>query len=161
MKNLKTSISNLDSILNELESSTDICLLKIIDSKMQIASRLDDYRKELGFKSKREFAIFFNKRPSEIQKWLSGKHNFTLVEIGVKLSIDYRQRLTSKRKFVKSIENSINLRATCAQWEHGGIYMISQLNNSNMKIVSKNNSTFSMESSRTKEQKLKLEVNIN
>ena len=44
---------------------------------MHIATRIDDGLKAKGW-SQRQFAIKMGKRPSEVTKWLSGTHNFTL-----------------------------------------------------------------------------------
>ena len=44
---------------------------------MLLAARIDDALKLKGF-SKKHLADLMEKRPSEITKWLSGTHNFTL-----------------------------------------------------------------------------------
>lgn len=43
----------------------------------QISNRLDFLMKEKGL-SKKQFADALGKRPSEITRWLSGEHNFTI-----------------------------------------------------------------------------------
>ena len=43
----------------------------------QISNRLDFLMKEKGL-SKKQFADAIGKRPSEITRWLSGEHNFTI-----------------------------------------------------------------------------------
>ena len=48
-----------------------------IDLSFAIAERLESLIKEKGL-SKKEFADAIGKRPSEVTKWLSGQHNFTL-----------------------------------------------------------------------------------
>lgn len=48
-----------------------------VRAKMQLAVRLDELIKAAGL-SKGEFAARLGKNPSEISKWLSGTHNFTL-----------------------------------------------------------------------------------
>ena len=47
------------------------------DNKMGLAASISDLikSKKIG---KREFAKLVNKHPSEITKWLSGTHNFTI-----------------------------------------------------------------------------------
>ncbi|MDE6416217.1 MAG: helix-turn-helix transcriptional regulator [Duncaniella sp.] len=42
-----------------------------------ISNRLDALMKEKGL-SKKQFAEALGKRPSEITRWLSGEHNFTI-----------------------------------------------------------------------------------
>lgn len=48
-----------------------------VDLSFAIATRLDALIKGKGL-SKKEFAEAIGKRPSEVTKWLSGQHNFTL-----------------------------------------------------------------------------------
>lgn len=43
----------------------------------QISNRLDALMTERGL-SKKQFAEAIGKRPSEITRWLSGEHNFTI-----------------------------------------------------------------------------------
>lgn len=43
----------------------------------QISNRLDSLMKEKGL-SKKQLADAIGKRPSEITRWLSGEHNFTI-----------------------------------------------------------------------------------
>ncbi len=43
----------------------------------QISNRLDSLMHEKGL-SKKQFAEAIGKRPSEITRWLSGEHNFTI-----------------------------------------------------------------------------------
>lgn len=43
----------------------------------QISNRLDALLQEKGL-SKKQFADAIGKRPSEITRWLSGEHNFTI-----------------------------------------------------------------------------------
>lgn len=47
------------------------------DRKMRIASIIADALMEKGM-AKKEFAQKVGRKPSEITKWLSGTHNFTL-----------------------------------------------------------------------------------
>jgi transcriptional regulator with XRE-family HTH domain len=66
--------SNLiDSLFNEI-SSDDFERTK---NKMLLAARIDDAIKAKKWK-KKDLAEALNKRPSEITKWLSGTHNFTV-----------------------------------------------------------------------------------
>jgi ribosome-binding protein aMBF1 (putative translation factor) len=47
------------------------------DRKMRIASIIDDAMKTTGF-GKKQFADKVGRKLSEITKWLSGTHNFTI-----------------------------------------------------------------------------------
>lgn len=48
-----------------------------VDLSFAIADKIDALIKEKGL-SKKEFADAIGKRPSEVTKWLSGQHNFTI-----------------------------------------------------------------------------------
>ena len=48
-----------------------------VANKMLLAARLDDLMQERGW-GKSQFAEKVDRNPSEITKWLSGSHNFTL-----------------------------------------------------------------------------------
>ncbi len=48
-----------------------------IDLSFAVSNRIDALMHERGL-SKKQFADALGRRPSEITKWLSGQHNFTL-----------------------------------------------------------------------------------
>jgi ribosome-binding protein aMBF1 (putative translation factor) len=50
---------------------------KQVQTKMRIAARLDDKRKELGW-SVKDMSKVFNKSPHVIKYWLSGTYNWTI-----------------------------------------------------------------------------------
>lgn len=69
-----------------------------IETKLNLAQALESFLKNKGI-SKSEFAARMGKSPSEISKWLSGKHNFTidtLLEIGHALKVDISELLKHK-----------------------------------------------------------------
>lgn len=73
-KKAKTQESQtLRKILNEIPKQE----YEKIKKKMLLATRIDEARIKAGLK-KLELAKALNKRPSEISKWLSGTHNFTV-----------------------------------------------------------------------------------
>lgn len=45
-----------------------------------IAHRIEELMREQGL-TKKQFAEKMNRRPSEITKWLSGEHNFTIATL--------------------------------------------------------------------------------
>ena len=55
---------------------------KQFDYSNDISDRLDAIMKERGI-SQRELARMTGKRPSEVTRWLSGQHNFTLATIAL------------------------------------------------------------------------------
>ena len=48
-----------------------------VDLSFAIADRIDTFIKKKGL-TKKKFADSIGKRPSEVSKWLSGQHNFTI-----------------------------------------------------------------------------------
>lgn len=70
MKMAKASIIDLMSDITP-EERTEARL------SFQISNRLDSLMQEKGL-SKKQFADAIGKRPSEITRWLSGEHNFTI-----------------------------------------------------------------------------------
>ena len=66
-----------DAFWDELTSQTDEKEYARISRKMEIASFLYNTLKAKGI-SQKQFAERMGKKPSEISKWLSGTHKFTL-----------------------------------------------------------------------------------
>lgn len=60
-----------------------------------ISNRLDILMRKKGF-SKKQFADAIGKRPSEITRWLSGEHNFTISTLAM-LSSFFGQPIISVR----------------------------------------------------------------
>ena len=57
----------------------------------QISNRLDELMNEKGL-SKKQFADAIGKRPSEITRWLSGEHNFTVSTLSM-LSVFFGKQI--------------------------------------------------------------------
>lgn len=77
--------------LEELMKNTSPLIVMECAVKMKLSAKLDDMIKARGW-NKSEFAEKMNKQPSEITKWLSGGHNFTidtLCEIAVALGVQF------------------------------------------------------------------------
>lgn len=70
MKRAKTSLRALLSDITPEERAE-------ARLSFQISNRLDYLMKEKGL-SKKQLADAIGKRPSEITRWLSGEHNFTI-----------------------------------------------------------------------------------
>lgn len=64
-----------------------------VDLEFAISNRIYDLMTKRGL-SKVEFAQALGKRPSEVTKWLSGQHNFTLRTISL-LSAFFGEELIS------------------------------------------------------------------
>ena len=53
-----------------------------VDLSFEISDRIDTLMKQRGL-SKKQFAEALGRRPSEITKWLSGQHNFTIATLAM------------------------------------------------------------------------------
>ena len=70
---MKTINSTFKQIVAEVPADVKI----EVDLSFAIANRIDALIKKKGL-TKKEFADSIGKRPSEVTKWLSGQHNFTI-----------------------------------------------------------------------------------
>lgn len=98
MKTNKKAEKYNSSVIGELLGEITSAEKMQVRVKMQLAARLDDLIVESGF-NKSEFASKLDKNPSEISKWLSGTHNFTidtLVEISGALNIPVQELFAPK-----------------------------------------------------------------
>lgn len=84
MKTTNEAIKYTSPLLKERLANVDPLLRETVHTKMRLAARIDDLREAKGW-SRTAFAEKFGKRPSEITKWLSGDHNFT-VEVLVSIA---------------------------------------------------------------------------
>jgi ribosome-binding protein aMBF1 (putative translation factor) len=71
---MKTSKSN---VLDTLVSQFDKHEYEKVKIRMSIATQIADALKEKGM-SQKDFAEQLREKPSEISKWLTGTHNFTI-----------------------------------------------------------------------------------
>ena len=77
----KTEIAMKSDIIQKLDKESSPIFDKVA-AKMRTAARIADAMKAAGL-SKSQFARKMGKSPSEITKWLSGQHNFTLRTISM------------------------------------------------------------------------------
>lgn len=82
MKRAKTSLRELLSDITPEERAE-------ARLSFQISNRLDSLMQERGL-SKKQLADAIGKRPSEITRWLSGEHNFTISTLAM-LSVFFGQ----------------------------------------------------------------------
>ncbi len=81
-----------------------------VTTKMQLAARIADLIVEKGW-SKSEFAAKVGKQPSEISKWLSGTHNFTidtLCEIAVTMDIEVAELLSEHKTQITIYKQTVS-----------------------------------------------------
>ncbi|MBK7970265.1 MAG: helix-turn-helix transcriptional regulator [Bacteroidetes bacterium] len=90
-------------ILNEMMNRISPITKMEVSIKMRLASRIQDLIVEKGW-TKSEFALKVNKQPSEITKWLSGTHTFTMdtiCEIAVDLDVSFNELIQSNETVIK------------------------------------------------------------
>lgn len=67
----------MNTSFQEMMASVPANIQQEVDLELAISNRINDLMTERGL-SKLEFAQALGKRPSEVTKWLSGQHNFTI-----------------------------------------------------------------------------------
>ena len=70
---MKRTVKSLDEILGSIPEHVQ----HEVNLSFDISDRIDFLMKERGL-TKKQFAEALGRRPSEITKWLSGQHNFTV-----------------------------------------------------------------------------------
>lgn len=75
---MRTAKIPLRELLGEI-SPTDRAQTRL---SFEISNRLDALMQERGM-TKKQLADAIGKRPSEITRWLSGEHNFTIATLGM------------------------------------------------------------------------------
>lgn len=89
MKTIKTSF-------DEMLASTSPAIQQEVSLEFAISNRIYELMTERGI-SKLQLARALGKRPSEVTKWLSGQHNFTIRTIAL-LSSFFGETLISISK---------------------------------------------------------------
>lgn len=73
-------------------------------NRVELACRIDDLIKSKGFKNYSEFAQKINRKSSEISKWLSGSHNFTIDTLShIAFHLDVKLHSLFEKEAVKSM----------------------------------------------------------
>ena len=88
-----------NSVITEVLKDMDPATKQRVDNRMYLAVKIQDILTAKGMK-KKELAALLNKNASEISKWLSGDHNFTidtLSEIGAALGVNLLQNESLKK----------------------------------------------------------------
>ena len=84
-------MKTISSTFAQMAASVPPEIRKKIDLEFAVSNRIDALMKKYGY-TKLQLAQKLGKRPSEITKWLSGQHNFTLRTI-VQLSAFFGEPL--------------------------------------------------------------------
>lgn len=100
MKTKSTPATKYSSaVAEELLSEVTPLEMQKTRERMKLAARIADLIESKKFKNNAEFAKHLNRQPSEISKWLSGTHNFTidtLCEISSALGVDLNALFVQK-----------------------------------------------------------------
>lgn len=75
---MKRTVKNLDDMLGPIPEA----VRNEVDLSFEISDRIDFLMHEKGL-TKKQFADAIGRRPSEITKWLSGQHNFTIATLAM------------------------------------------------------------------------------
>ena len=70
-------MKNINDKFQQMLSSVPQDIITEIDLSFAIASEIEFLMRERGL-TKKQFADALGKKPSEVTKWLSGQHNFTI-----------------------------------------------------------------------------------
>lgn len=73
---MKRTAKSLQDMLGTIPES----IVKETEISFEISDRIYELMSERGL-SKKQFADALGRRPSEITKWLSGQHNFTIATL--------------------------------------------------------------------------------
>lgn len=75
---MKRTVKSLEEMLGPISEP----IMKETDLSFEISDRIYELMTERGL-SKKQFADALGRRPSEITKWLSGQHNFTIATLAM------------------------------------------------------------------------------
>lgn len=89
---MKKSNDSLSELLGEIPLQVQMQTRMSVE----IAHRIEDLMRRNGY-SKKQFAENLGRRPSEITKWLSGEHNFTIATLA-RLSAFFGEPIISVAK---------------------------------------------------------------
>ena len=110
MTNIKKS-KNIELILASISQQE----ARRIENRMLIATKIDEAMKAKGWK-KRDLMLAMEKsNQSEITRWLSGTHNFTvdtLTDLGLALNINLLNTEESHKKIVQTYHISVTVESS-------------------------------------------------
>ncbi|MBS3774420.1 MAG: helix-turn-helix transcriptional regulator [Bacteroidales bacterium] len=115
--------------IDELMDETDEKEYKRTEKRMMLAARIDEAKKAKGWKNK-DLAKALGKKPSEISKYLSGTHNFTIDSLS-DLEEALGIQLLNVKEESKTIiiqQNTVSASSEAGDWE--SIMNVSKTENS-------------------------------
>ena len=86
-------MKNISNSYEKMVSQVPPEIKEEIDLSFAISNKIDALMQERGL-SKKQFADQLGKRPSEITRWLSGQHNFTVSTLAL-LSASFGKSIIS------------------------------------------------------------------
>lgn len=89
-------MKTMNATFSQMVSQVPPEIKQEIDFEVEISNRIDSLMKKHRL-TKLEFARKLGKRPSEITKWLSGQHNFTLRTISL-LTTFFGEKIIAVKK---------------------------------------------------------------
>lgn len=101
----KDNVGSLDRLLQEITPEEQ----ERTDGKLLLAARIADAMEAKGWNNKMLMEAMGKKNPSEISRWLSGTHNFTvetLIDLGRVLEINFLN-LSEKEVAVQQFNISV------------------------------------------------------
>ena len=75
-------MKTMNTSFQQMVASVPANIQQEVDLELALSNRISDLMAERGL-SKLEFAQALGNRPSEVTKWLSGQHNFTIRTISL------------------------------------------------------------------------------
>ena len=75
-------MKSMNTSFQQMLSSVPANIQQEVELEIALSNRISDLMTKRGL-SKLEFANALGKRPSEVTKWLSGQHNFTIHTISL------------------------------------------------------------------------------
>lgn len=75
---MKRTSKSLEKMLGPIPAQ----IMEEVDLSFEISDRISELMVERGL-SKKQFADALGRRPSEVTKWLSGQHNFTIATLSM------------------------------------------------------------------------------
>lgn len=75
---MKRTSTTLDEMLDPIPANVQA----EVDLSFEVSDRIDALMRQKGL-SRKQFADALGRRPSEITKWLSGEHNFTIATLAM------------------------------------------------------------------------------
>lgn len=93
----------MSKIFNKALKNVSLETKNFIDKSFEVVDYLHEVLNKQG-KTQKDLAMLLNKKESEISKWMSGNHNFTLKSITKIESVLNEKVIVTPKKRIKDIE---------------------------------------------------------